>query len=209
MLRICSRPRYAPLHVSEFKSIIVRLHVCTRRRYTLALLIVVGLVCPVVLARAASRAGASKSAKAAAKCEAAVASGGATLLGARIKGLTDCSNALLTCVDTNAAAKCTNKAAKACIKSLEKFHGAGENFRAQVVKACGAPLTRADLLSADRLGYGSIVGDCLTSFDIDVCAAEGSGIDALAECLVAEHQRAAETLASTEAPRTAELLAAR
>ncbi len=142
--------------------------------------------------------------KAAAKCENAISQAGTKLIATRLKALAACSGSVLTCIQTKPGdVGCTDKAGQKCLKALSStLPQAESSFQNKVVKSCGAPLRRADLLAADGLDLASRADVCDADFGIDVC----KDVASLALCLAREHARGSEQLLATEQPRAYELI---
>jgi hypothetical protein len=142
--------------------------------------------------------------KAAIKCQSSIAKTTAKALATKLKAFTACSNAALACVQTKSdKPDCPAKAAASCTKKLAGAAAAAAKAKAKIVadKSCGA-LDLAALLSSEGLGFGAVAGACAGDFGIDVC----DGLDALADCLLAGHEREAGELFGRAAPRAGELL---
>lgn len=140
------------------------------------------------------------------KCQALISKVTAKAQATKAKALGTCTGAALACVQTKAGtANCDDKAAAVCTKQLASAAAAADKASAKIAgdKSC-AGLSLAALLGADGLGLGRIVGPC-GNRGHDVCQ---DRLTALGRCVVSSHDRAADALIGTAAPRTAELLAA-
>ena len=144
--------------------------------------------------------------KAAVKCQKAIAQVGAKVIAGKLKALDACAAAALACVQTKFdKPECRAKAGQVCVKKLSSAAAAASAGKTKILatKSCTQDLRLPDLLAPDGLGLGRGASSCLNDFGIDVC----SSVDALAECLVRTHERAAAELHGVFQPRTDEILA--
>lgn len=176
-----------------------------RRRFALPA-IVTALILAAATAHAdEGRLPSSSLQKAAVACQKLVEQIGAQVQAGKLAALDACANAALACVQTKSSdGGCLAKAGQTCAKKLGKASAALAKAKSKIIgaKSCSTDLRGADLMSADGLGYGRIVGSCQVDFGLEVCG----GIEPLAECLIRARDRAAGAQYGDARPRTAELL---
>ena len=175
-----------------------------RIRVVLTALAAIVVACSVRPAGAQSPPG-SAGAKAAAKCQQAIAKANAKFLAQRLKRLATCSNGVLGCVQTLPdPTACVSKATAKCRKQLgtpDVPDAAAAKLEAAVVKACGT-LPVADLLAAGGLGFGDAASAC-GAVGVPALAAATD----VARCLQRLHGGTSEEAYGVELPRAAELTA--
>jgi hypothetical protein len=99
--------------------------------------------------------------KALRKCDAALQKAAGKLSSGRAKAVQACGAAVFTCVQTKPTDEsCVKKAGGACAKAVGALPKLTAGFTATIAKACGAPLTPADLLGAAGLGASALGETC-------------------------------------------------
>jgi len=100
-------------------------------------------------------------AKAVNNCHKAVTTAVASYSAATYKSFKTCIEAVFTCVQTKPNDEsCVKKAGGACTKAVGALPKLTASFTATIAKACGAPLTPADLLGAAGLGASALGETC-------------------------------------------------
>jgi hypothetical protein len=99
--------------------------------------------------------------KALRKCDGAIQKAASKLSSGRAKAVQACGAAVFTCVQTKPNDEsCLKKAGGACTKAVGALPKLTAGFTATIAKACGAPLTPADLLGAAGLGASALGETC-------------------------------------------------
>jgi hypothetical protein len=108
--------------------------------------------------------------KAATKCQEAIAKAGTKFFALTLKKVGGCSTGVLRCVQTKPGNDaCLATASGPCARALtDTLPAAATKLRGEIVKKCGANLSLSDLLAADGLGFGRLVGKCQVEFATDI-----------------------------------------
>lgn len=139
-------------------------------------------------------------AKAAVKCQKALAKAAAAFAAATQRSTQACASAAYVCVASGTNAACTAKATAACAAALGKRAGLDAKLRAAVTKACAAA-DGGPFLDAVGLGFGTRLAACAA------LGAPGTGSPTdTAACLATHHACRVEQLLELEQPRLHELL---
>lgn len=137
-----------------------------------------------------------KAAKAAVRCQKALATAATKLVGSRLKRLDGCFARALDCAQTKQAeVACATRVRATCSRSLVKLADDEAKARAAIVKACGK-LTAADRGVSAGLGFDAQTAVCPGVMDIQL----------LATCATVGTRCATDEMTIVEGPRTGELL---
>ena len=144
-------------------------------------------------------------AKAAVKCQLALAKAGQGYVGKQQKLLQGCLQFTLVCVEQKANdPQCLVKAAAVCKKAVATIDALETKLTASVKKSCNAPpLDTSDLANAAGLGFVAELTSCEQA-PIFVLGVDDP--DSVARCLAGRHKCQVGELVSEEYPRAQELL---
>jgi len=142
-------------------------------------------------------------ARAAVKCQDAIATTLERVVRARFRALARCEQRLQRCLQLRPDdAACLDGAAERCVRALGTGARAEARGRAAVARRCGPDaLDPADLLSASGLGYEDLAPLCEASFGVVLADAAS-----VADCLLRQHACHVERMVEVLAPRTRELM---
>ena len=146
-------------------------------------------------------------AKAADKCQKAITKAGSGFVAKKLATLDKCAGGLFRCVQTvEAGAKqdgCITKAGANCTKGLTQLSVEEQKFKDSIMMKCGVPaLDFVAAIGGSRgLGYASLGDECQAEFDITL-----DGLEAVAGCIVAQHECRADNIFEAQEPRARELI---
>jgi hypothetical protein len=141
-------------------------------------------------------------------CESAILKGSGTFVQQKLKLLDKCTAGVFKCIQTtppdddaevDPVDVCLEKMAEKCAKTVEAIAAAEQAFTDAITKGCSA-LDPLEVLRADAVGYELIAQQC-SDLGTDL-----TDLASVAQCIVQEHECAAERLFQAEQPRAGELL---
>ncbi len=170
------------------------------------ILVLASLLATLGLLTIPQRAAAAAAPKAVAKCQAALAKGGAKFVLKKLGTLAKCTDGIFKCIQTvdetaDAGAKrtaCIGKSRGKCLTALAAVTTARQAFVAATGKAC-AGLDPAQITGGDGLGFGT--ADCA-----EFGSAAVADLATLTTCVAKQHDCLAGRMFQLQVPRALELL---